>query len=131
MSRVDWVHDRLVRWADWSARGGLVRGLWYARCTFGAEPSGGGQMVDAAIDQEAMTTQSAVAKLAPAELRAAVHAFYCGRGTVKQRAKDLGVSEATLKRKVEHAHVRLVALLEEPKRWPASCTFAKGVDTVS
>lgn len=88
-------------------------------------------MIDASVDQEAMRTQAAVAKLAPAELRAAVHAFYCGRGTVKQRAKDLGVSEATLKRKVEHAHERLIVLLDEPKRWPVECTFAKGVDTVS
>lgn len=128
--RIEWVHERLNRWAAWSLRGGLVRGLWYARCTFADTPAGG-EPVDAHLNQEAMQTQAAVARLAPAELRAAVHAFYVGRGTVKQRARDAGCSEATLKRRVEHAHARLVVLLDGDQRWPVRCTLAKGIDTVS
>lgn len=122
--KIEWVDQRLVRWAAWSLRGGLVHGLWYARCTFGAEVSSSGEMVDAKLDQEAMETQSAVSRLLPMELRAAVMAYYCGRGTVRQRARDLGCSEATLHRRVDHAHERLVSLLEEKRAWPARCTFS-------
>lgn len=122
--KIDWIDERLVRWASWSMRGGLARGLWYARCTLGAEESSG-CAPDAQLDHEALATQSAVARLAPIQLRVAVHAYYCGRGTVKQRAKDIGCSEAALHRRVDHAHERLVDLLNERRSWGVECTFAK------
>lgn len=123
--KIDWIEERLVRWAAWSMRGGLARGLWYTKCTLGVEESSG-CAPDAQLDHEALTTQSAVSRLAPIELRIAVHAYYCGRGTVKQRAKDIGCSEATLKRRVYHAHERLVDLLAERRLWGIECAFAKG-----
>lgn len=132
--KIEWIDQRLLRWAAWSMRGGLVRGLWYARCTFGAM-DGGGDMVSAEINEEASRTHSAVAKLSPPELRQAVHAYYTGRGTVKQRAKDLGCSEATMMRRIYHAHERLVALLHDAdnpdrRRWPVQCSLAGPVDGV-
>lgn len=132
--KVEWVDQRLARWAAWSVRGGRIRGLWYVSCTFGDAP-GGMPTVSAEINEEACRTHSAVSKLVPAELRQAVHVYYLGRGTVKQRAKDLGCSEATMMRRIYHAHERLVALLHqadnpEPRRWPVQCSLAGPVDDV-
>lgn len=132
--KIEWVEQRLLRWAAWSVRGGQVRGLWYARCTF-AGMTGGGQVVEVEMNEEAQRTHAAVIRLNPPELRAAVHAYYTGRGTIKQKAKDLSCSEATLKRRICHAHQRLVSLLGEAdsptRNWPVVCTLRKYVDTVS
>lgn len=122
--KIDWMHERLVRWASWSMRGGLALGLWYTRCTLGTDTSSG-CAPDAKLDQEALTTQSAVSRLVPLELRVAVHAYYCGQGTLKQRAKDAGCSEATLHRRIDHAHERLVVLMGENRPFGIVCTFAK------
>lgn len=132
--KIEWIDQRLVRWAAWSVRGGRIRGLWYVSCTFGDTPAGG-QSCTVEMNEEAYRTQAAISRLVPAELRQAVHTYYIGRGTVKQRAKDLGCSEATMMRRIYHAHERLVALLHDAdnpdrRRWPVQCSLAAPVDGV-
>lgn len=132
--KIEWVDLRLQRWAFWSVRGGQIRGLWYARCSF-AGMIGGGTEVDVEVNEEAQKTHAAITLLNPPELRAAVHAYYTGRGTLKQKAKDLQCSEKTMMRRIHHAHQRLVSLfnqVDKPVRaWPVQCSFGRDVDSVT
>lgn len=130
--KIEWVDQRLQRWAAWSLRGGLSKGLWYARCSLAAEGGGAGNGDDVQLNQEAERTQRALVQLNPPELRQAVMAYYCGRGTRAQRAKDCGCSEATMMRRLHHAHERLVGLFpvvdERPRQWPVRSCLAQPVD---
>lgn len=130
--KIEWVDERLQRWASWSLRGGLSRGLWYARCSFANDEAGAGRGIDVELNEESERTQSAVARLNPAELREAIMAYYCGRGTRRQRAKDCGCSEKTMMRRVYHAHERLVGLFaivdDRPRHWPVRCSIAQPLD---
>lgn len=130
--KIEWVDQRLFRWAGWSLKGGLSKGLWYARCSFAAEEGGAGHGDDVLLNQEAERTQRALVQLNPPELRRAVMAYYCGRGTRLQRAKDCGCSEKTMMRRLYHAHERLVGLFalvdERPRQWPVRSCLAKPVD---
>lgn len=117
------MHDQLSRWAEWSARGGLMRGLWYARCTF-ADSGSSATAVDPVMDESSYRLHVLIGRL-PDDLREAVNAFYLGRGRTEDRAKSLRISASTLYRRVEHAQFRLQQELSQAsvREWPARCTF--------
>lgn len=128
----DYVAGRLQRWVRWVSSDRLVRGLWFARCTFARMSGGSDGAGDPDVDIESEETDRAVRQL-PDDLRAAVVAFYLGRGTVAQRAKDCGCGERTLYDRIERAKVRLVGIIDEMKTrergWPVQSCFSKSVDT--
>lgn len=129
---IEYIDKRLKAWAEWSVRGGLVTGLWYARCNFAADAVDGRRPVDVAFDEEAEQIHRAIVALRPEFLRVAIHAFYLGRGSAEQRARDIGVSRRTLYQRVEHGQQRLASILEEMERaerdkhgaWKTRCSFA-------
>lgn len=117
------MHEKLSRWAEWSARGGLMRGLWYARCTF-ADGGAGASLVDPVMDEASYQLHLLIGKL-PDDLREAVNAFYLGRGQTEDRARTLRISVRTMYRRVEHAQFRLQQemSLASARVWPVKCTF--------
>lgn len=129
---IDHMHQRLLRWADWSALGKRAAGLWFARCSLADwGESGEALLPDVKLDEEASDTDRAVTQL-PDDLRAAVRAMYLGRGTVEQRARDCRCHKNTLYNRVARAHGRLVGLFDTLKRerqsaWPVRCVLASEV----
>lgn len=123
---IEHMHEKLLRWADWSSRGGLAPGLWYARCTFGNE-GGGGQVVDPVIDMMIYELDKAVTRL-PDELNRTVLVYYLGTGTMRQKARECRVCEKTMYLRLHHAQERLVRMLDEATRkeraWPVKSSLA-------
>lgn len=131
MQMLGYMHERLTRWAQWSAREGLARGLWYARCSF-AQDSGAPECNDVSLDREASDTEVSVMRL-PDDLRAAVIAFYLGRGTREQKARDCGCASRTLHDRVCRAQRRLGGIVadvmaERERKWVVPCSFASRLD---
>jgi len=129
------IHERLVRWADWAATGGGAAGLGYpsstlkprrvsAVCVFAMDPMSGG-------DLEAEETERAVVRLDDAS-GLVVRAYYLGRGSVRQKARDCGVSVDTLYRRLEEAQRAVDAGIQEARAaWPVRSVFAPSVRKVN
>jgi hypothetical protein len=118
MARVNWIHERLVRWASWAGEGGgghsegvggydaawtlrsvsqsASSDLWSSRVPFDA--------------LEAAETERAVTALPP-ELAGVVRLVYLkmAEHTMADRARRLGMSDQTLRARLEQADARLVA----------------------
>lgn len=136
---IDHMHRRLLRWADWSSRGRRASGLWYARCPLAAwGEASEGSVPDVTLDVEASDTDRAITHL-PDDLRAAVRAYYLGRGTLEQRAQDCLCHKNTLCNRVARAQGRLAGLLDAMRQervqaveeqkfvaWRRSCALARG-----
>jgi hypothetical protein len=110
MARIDWIEQRLQNWARWKlARGGDGE-LGYAQVDLHAADAGRSGYVTATIpisDVEASDTDEAVARLYPGGLRLTVLEVYVGRGGIKDKAKRLACSEATIHARIDHAHRQL------------------------
>lgn len=126
---IDHMHQRLLRWADWSALGKRAAGLWFARCSLAVwHASSEALLPDVRLDEEASDTDRAVTQL-PDDLRDAVRAMYLGRGTVEQRARDCNCHKDTLYSRVARAQQRMIGILDAVKRdrtvgWPVRCSLA-------
>lgn len=124
---IEHMHEKLLRWADWSSRGGLAPGLWYARCSFGME-GGGGQIIDPVIDREIGDIEKAVTRLPP-ELNMVVKAYYLGTGTMRQKARDCRMCVQTMYQRLHYAQERIVGMLDEMRNerrsWPVESTFSR------
>lgn len=105
MAKIDWVQERLERWAEWVARGG-------ARCG-GTLPMFKGMPVDSARplqgivldDTECWKTATSV-KALPEPLSTTVSGYYTRGSLATQEA--LGISRAVLSQRIDRAH-RLLA----------------------
>ena len=120
MATIEHIHVRLLSWGSWRTNGGFVRSEGVARYEV--------RIVDSASDGlwstrlpagtidtlEAAETDRAVAQL-PDPLRQAVIVVYATMPghTAKSRAAKLGVSDQTLRMRIEHAHARIDAWLQD------------------
>lgn len=106
MARIPEIDRRLQNWARYIARLNSGGGN-YASVDFGvSRVDGGGYDAPTVIpisDGEAQETDRAVERLELGQ-RDAVRAAYLGTGSVKERARKLGLSLATLYARVELAH---------------------------
>lgn len=124
---IEFIHQRLLQWADWSANGHRAKGLGYSPCTLRkwSAKSTFCEVADPRLDEESIATDAAVTAL-PEELRQCVMIYYLKSGTVRQKARDLGMSHETMYQRLHHAQQRVSQLLEEgkkPRHWPKRNIF--------
>jgi len=106
MARIPDIERRLQNWARWRL-GGLRSVLGYASVDL-SDPTAGCDAWDAqpvipTLDCEASEMQSAVMAL-DSVLRATVEAVYLGPGGMRQKARRLCCSEATIHARIDRAH---------------------------
>jgi len=99
------INDRCNAWADWIARK-LLLGTGYPReCVYTRlQARGGSSGFELTIDEQAWEIHQAV-KTLPPQLLEAINAFYLGKGTVDDKAKDCRCHRDTLFVRVHRAHI--------------------------
>ena len=127
---IEHVHDRLQRWAAWVIGGRRVSGLGYSRCTLSREVAGGRIDTTPDVEQDCCDTDQAVKELDP-KLSEAVQVFYLSRGSVAQKARDVGCSRDTLYERVKSAQARVDDLCSQyaakrrERSWPVTPVFLR------
>lgn len=121
MARVQWVHERLLRWSSWVKGGGAGRsqgvGGYDAAWTLrGAAASASDGLWTASVPYDALEaseTEAAVVALPP-ELAKIVKAVYVDMMgmTLASQARRLRMSDQTLRARLEQADARLVLWIE-------------------
>lgn len=112
---IDYIHTRMLTWADWVARGRRITGLGYpTRSAFYNTPSGGGLMTPI-VDEHAWLLEKAIQALDP-YLRETVAQFYLHAGTVDTHAKVLRCSRDTVYARLHRAHQRIDAWLQDERK---------------
>ena len=118
MIRIKWVDDRLQAWASWVQGAGAVSGS-----TFLFDPSrvdqtddvrSGLRNTDPAFNAAALETDQAVARL-PSDLKRTVCRAYLDEGGMQLIAERLGVTRATLHRRLCQADRRLAEWFDMKK----------------
>lgn len=108
MARIDWVHQRLKRWA--ATRLGVVHGpLGMAQVKYGPPmPRAKGNVAPISeAQEEAAATDDAISRL-PSELRYTVTVYYKRRGGEADCLRVLCCPKATMYARIDRAH-RLLA----------------------
>ena len=112
MQRIKWVDQRLEQWAQcrMASPGG------YSSPSFEyVEPSTDGQSshieISAETAADAQSMDMAIAAL-PGDLSGCVVAYYTWGGGLSQITEKLGVTRATVHRRLCHADIRLAAWLD-------------------
>jgi hypothetical protein len=110
LDSVDYRDNRLENWARW-LNGGLAgarvtSGIWTFTGRDSSRTVGSDGDIGSALVGDAMDTDDLVRRL-EADLRHAVHAWYCALGTQRDKARELGCHPDTLRRRVDAAKVRL------------------------
>lgn len=118
---IDYINKQLVDWARWrvSSRMTLrhmlgVKGCWPA-IPFEPYSKKLDRQATAQVplnDLECWATDRAVCALS-ADLKAAVVEFYTRTGTADTTAKRLGISKATLFRRIDQAHCAILGSLND------------------
>lgn len=118
MARIPDIERGLLNWARWRAQMQDGGGN-FARVDFTTERvDGGGWDTPSPIptnDAEAELYDKAVRALA-SELRQAVEMVYIKGGGMRDKARRLGVSEATVYLRIDKAHLAISGWLSEHKR---------------
>lgn len=117
MARMHDIERRLLNWARWKI-GGASGGLGYARAKDEHRVDGEGydaQSVVPTIDCEADETDQAVRAL-EGRLRATLEAVYVDGGGMRQKAKKLCCTEATIHSRVDEAHRRISGWLSDKRQ---------------
>lgn len=110
-----YVDKRLQLWARWRSQGRVLpmiaRPSWHNLVPVGTE----GKPAEAFVplnDVECKDVDTCVCALRP-DLAEAVIAAYCRIGTVETAARAVGVSKATLFRKLDLAHYQILGWLND------------------
>ena len=109
---IEYIGNRLVQWALWCEQR-ASGGLGYPRqAAFTRLARSGGERFDVAfvVSEEAWEIERAVCALS-AELRAVAMAVYRVQGTTDQACELLGVSRATLYRRIGALHLAVMERL--------------------
>lgn len=112
MQRITWIDSRLTDWAMWRLTGSSQVGRYscpafnVARVSQTDDVKAGLRHFDHWDDQAALLTDQAVAAL-PKELKQAVEMSYVYEGGAELAARKLGVTRATLHRRLCHADIRI------------------------
>lgn len=113
MSRIEWVEFRLQNWARWQlCRGGGALGYAQVQLASGANAGRDGY-VTAVIpisDVEASETDTAIGRLNPPGLALTVREVYAGIGGLRDKARRLCCSEATVHARIGQAHKQLATM---------------------
>ncbi|WP_454674854.1 hypothetical protein [Achromobacter pestifer] len=119
MERIAWVDQRLTDWARWLDSGGGGYGCPAVydenRVEQTADVRAGLRNTDPALDLSALDTDCAVAAL-PADVKRTVIAAYRGEGGQQTIAERLGITRATLHRRLCHADRRIDEWFEMKKQ---------------
>lgn len=112
MQRIKWVDERLQQWAHWRlAGGGGYKSPSFEYCdngyTFGEKIV----EINADLERYAIEMDQAVAAL-PRDLAKAVVAYYTWEGGMDTIVGKLGVTRATVHRRLCHADLRIAAWLD-------------------
>lgn len=67
------------------------------------------------VDDQMIELDSIVVSL-PIKLKAAIRAFYVGRGTVAQKSRDCGCAPETMYRRIHSAHIEIANRLRDNRR---------------
>lgn len=114
MQRIKWVDDRLQQWAHWRmAGGGGYRSPSYCDASIRYTGDTFSSHVEFNADQEsqALEMDQAIASL-PRDLTKAVIAHYTWEGDSETIADKLGVTRATVHRRLCHADLRISSWLD-------------------
>lgn len=115
MERIGWVDQRLKEWASWVESGGGGYGCPAVydenRVDQTADVRAGLRNTDPAVDASALDTDRAVAALPP-DVKRTVIAAYRWEGGQQAIADKLGITRATLHRRLCHADRRIAEWFE-------------------
>jgi hypothetical protein len=102
-------------WAEWCARGRKITGLGYPgqSAFMNLTRSGGGRLLNPAIDEACWRTEQAIHAVLNADLQRTVQEFYLHAGTAATHAKALRCSRETLYLRLHRAHVAIDSFLHD------------------
>lgn len=110
------IHQRLNEWAVWLAKRS-DGGTGYRSSSLNAAMAAACQEFPAAAqhaqicEQDVMTVETAVRRKLTPSARRVIDVMYLGRGTVAQKARDLGCHRDTFYAWLHNAHVELAEVL--------------------
>lgn len=109
---IQYINTRLNIWAEWHRKRQDSGGGFPKECCYTRLQARGADGFQLTLDEKAWEMHRAVHSLDEI-LRQAIFAFYTGKGTIDQRARDCDCSFKTLYRRIDQAHVQLLGWLND------------------
>ena len=111
---IDYIHQRLIRWAEWESYGRRIVGIGFSPNPLLNFAGGSPSTVekDPIFEEDSYNTALAITHL-PTILKDVVIEHYQKPGMPEQKWRKLRLSKATFYRRLDHAHTRLASLIDD------------------